>query len=366
METKQQNIDTTSVYVLIKDGNGMEIKHINFNNPEICPRQGIIEIEAMKKIDSERSVSNNASFAKFEDKRTGIVWGIPMRIHPHSKEITYKRMKLGNSVFFDRSIPDQAEMCCVLLKALELGKFRDTNGRPRFKVRDKEQDARKDIDLRSNRKKAAEIVESISYGEELKDIARNMGINPDIFSPLVLANEVAKAVEAKPKEFLDMYNSPTKPFLTILKNAQSMGVIEFNPLEGYKYSGMILGKTMDLAVTELSKKPDLAQSIATFTADKRAKGKDAVAPTVTLATKSEVDPEKEALKKRLAEMEAMLAEKNLSTPPVENNVTGEGGMEALREEAKALGVKGYQNHKITYANLKAKVDAKKASMDVVA
>jgi len=356
MENKQQNIDTTSEYVLIKDGNGMEIKHINFNNPNICPRQGIIEIEAMKKVDSERSVSNNASFAKFEDKRTGIVWGIPMTIHNFSKQITYKRMKLGNNVFFDRTIPEQAEMCCVLLKALELGKFKDTNGRPRFKVRDKEKDAMKEIDLRTWKRKAADIIDSIPYGDELKDIARNMGINPDIFSPLVLANEVSKAVELKPKEFLDMYNSPTRAFLSILTNAQSMGIIEFNPMEGYKYSGMILGKTSDLAVTYLSKHPDLAQSIATFTADKRTKGKEASIPVVKLPTA--VDPEKEELLRQLAEMKAKLADKNLSTPTVEK-IASEGDLEALRAEAKALGVSGWQVKKISYATLKAKVDAKK-------
>lgn len=361
METLTTAIDTTSEFVYFKDGNGMPIKHINFDNPKVCPRVGVIEIEAMKKVDSERPVSNNASFAKFEDTKTGIVWGIPMGIHPISKAIVYKRMKLGNNVFFDRTQKDQAEMCCVLLKALELGKFKDTNGRPRFKVRDKEQDARKEIDLRSYKRKAADIIESIPYGDELKSIARNIGVNPDIYSPLVLSNEVAKAVEAKPKEFLDMYNDPLRPYLTILTEAQAQAVIEFNPLEGYKYSGMILGKTKDLAVTELSKKPDLAQSIATYTADKRAKGKEAM-PVRELPKVQVVDEEKELLKKQLAEMRAQLAERTTikDTPKTE---AGEVDIEALRAEAKKLGVKGWQNHKISADSLKAKIDAKKREIE---
>jgi len=153
-----------------------------------------------------------------------------------------------------------------------------------------------------------------------------------------------------------MYNSPTRAFLSILTNAQSMGIIEFNPMEGYKYSGMILGKTSDLAVTYLSKHPDLAQSIATFTADKRTKGKEASIPVVKLPTA--VDPEKEELLRQLAEMKAKLADKNLSTPTVEK-IASEGDLEALRAEAKALGVSGWQVKKISYATLKAKVDAKK-------
>lgn len=368
METTNNTVDTTSEFIWIEDGNGMKHKHVNFNNPNICPRQGLIEVEAMKKTDSERSLSNNASYAKFTDPKTGIIWGKPTGIHNIGKNIQYLRMKLGNNTFFDRTQPEQAEMCCIILKAIDLGKFKDTNGRPRFKVRDKEKNAQAEIDLRSYKRKAVDIIETLPYGEELKDCARNMGINPDIYSPLVLGNELCNVVEggngkpSRAKEFLDMYNSPTKAYLTILKNAQSMGVIEFNPLEGFKYGGMNLGKTQELTIAHLVKNPDLAASINTFTLDKRAKGAEQnVIPTITLNTTTE-DPEKEELKKRLAKLEALLANKDLPTPVVENNRTTDGGMEALRAKAKSLDVKGWQVAKISYATLLAKVEAKEKEL----
>lgn len=368
METNNSStVNTTSEFVLIKDGNGMEHRHINFDNIEMCPRQGLIEIEAMKKSDSERSLSNNASYAKFTDKKTGIIWGIPTGIHNISKNIQYQRMKLGNNTFFDRTDPLQAKMCCIILKAIESNQFLDSQGRPRFKVRDKEALAQKEIDTRSYKKKAVEIIESIPYGEELKDCARNMGINPDSYSPIVLANELCNIVEgangrpSRAKEFLDMYNSPTKTYLTILKNAQSMGVIEFNPMKGFMYGGMDLGKTQELAIAYLVKNPSTAASINTFTLDKRAKGEEQTKVAAPLPFVTE-DPEKEALKKRLAEMELMLAEKNLSTQLVNKNIAPVQDMKALREEAKALGVVGYQVAKISYDNLLKKVNEKKAEL----
>src|SRR3990167_5196804 len=299
MENTENKIDTTSFFIMIKDGNQMPHKHVNFDNPEVCPRHGTIEIEAMKKTDSERSLSNNASYAKFVDKKTGIIWGKVTGIHNISKELQYQRMKLGNNTFFDRTNPLQAEMCCIILKAIESGKFSDSQGKPRFKVRDKELNAKSEIDLRSYKRKAVDIIESIPYGEELKDCARNMGINPDIYSPIVLANELCNIVEgsngkpSRAKEFLDMYNSPTKTYMTILKNAQSMGVIEFNPLEGFKYGGMNIGKTQELAIAHLVKNPDLSASINAFTLDKRAKGlAQTTGHVTTFQVINEVDEEK--------------------------------------------------------------------------
>ncbi len=367
MENVNNTVDTTSEFIWVADGNQMKHKHINFDNPNICPRHGMVEIEALKKTDSERGLSNNASYAKFVDKKTGIIWGKPTGIHNISKEIQYQRLRLGNNTFFDRTDPLQAELCCIVLKAIESGKFVDTQGRPRFKVRDKEMAAQKEIDTRSHKKKAVEIIESLPYGEELKDCARNMGINPDVYSPMVLANELCNIVEGangktpRAKEFLDMYNSPTKTYLTILKNAMSMAVIEFNPMEGFKYGGMNIGKTQELAVAHLVKNPDLAASINTFTLDKRAKGVEANKVVTSLPIIGE-DPEKEALKKRLADMEAKMAElteKKLSTDDVDKK-SDEILLEEKRQEAKALGVTGWQVKKISIETLQAKIDAKKA------
>lgn len=371
MET--QKTDTTSEFIWMEDGNGMKIKHINFDNPNICPRHGLVEIEALKKSDSERTLSNNASYASFTDRKTGIVWGKPTGIHNIGKYIQYRKVKLGNNTFFDRTVPEQAEMCCIVLKAIELGKFKDPSGRPRFKVRDKEIQAQADIDLRSWKRKALDIIESIPYGDELKDIARNMSLNPDVYSPIVLANELCNIIEGKEKpsrakEFLDMYNSPTRSYLTILKNAQSMGVIEFNPLEGFKYGGMNLGKTQELAISHLVKNPDLAASIAAFTKDKRERGTEA--NVYVKAATPQVDPEKEELKNRLKELEALLKAQVQNSKPVTNvlpdvTVTVSGDMDALRKEAKELGVSGWQVAKISYEKLKAKVDAKKAEAETV-
>lgn len=358
--------DTTSTFIWVEDGNGMKFKYVNFDNPNICPREGIIEIESMKKKDAERSLSNNAGFASFTDHSTGIIWGIPTGIHRISNQIQHQRIKLGNSTFFHRDNQDEAKKCAIILKAIELGKFKDTNGRPRFKIRDKEKSAQENIDARTNRRKALDIVEGLTYGDELKDIARNLGIDPDTLSPLVLADRVATAVELKPKDFLEMYNSPLRPYLTILKNAQSMGVIEFNPLDGFKYGGYLLGKTQDLAITELSKKPDMANSIAAQTAQKRQASIHAtqVIHKLPIETKSSREME---LEKELAEMKAMIMAKKTdepSLPKEEVKVSDDfnGDMERLRAKAKALGVKGWHIPKTSYATLLAKVIAKEAEV----
>lgn len=369
MENTENNttIDKTSAFVWIKDGNGMPHKHVNFDNIDICPRHGMIEIEAMKKSDSERLLSNNASYAKFTDKKTGIIYGKPTGIHGISKNIQYQRMKLGNNTFFDRTDPLQAELCCIILKAIESNQFVDSQGRPRFKVRDKEAMAQKEIDTRSYKKQAIAIIESMPYGEELKDCARNMGINPEAYSPLVLSNELCNVVEgvngksSRAKEFLDMYNSPTKTYLTILKNAQSMGVIEFNPMKGYVYGGMDLGKTQELAIAFLVKNPSTAASINTFTLDKRAKGLEQVRTVISPLPILHDNSEVEALKKQIAEMKLALysKEKDLPEAPVDGK-RPIVDMDALRQQAKALGVKGWQVAKISPESLQSKIDAKLA------
>jgi len=366
MEQQGNQVDTTSTFIWVEDGNGMKHKYINLDNPNICPKEGVIEIESMKKKDSERNLSNDALFSGFTDLSTGIIWKIPVGIHNTGKHIQHQKIKLSNNVFYDRSIPDHAKKCAIITKAIEMNKIKDTQGKPRFKLRDKEKDARANIDLRSWKKKAIEIIEGIPYGEELKDIARNFGIDPTIFSPLVLADKLATAVEAKPKEFLEMYNSPTRPFLTILTNAQSMGIIEFNPMEGYKYGGLILGKTKELAVTELSKKPDMAQSIAALTLQKREQSTHSIqsykAPVIEKSAR-ELE-----LERRLAEMEAKLKdvpnEKIQNSTPIDDEFGGD--MAKLKKRAEELKIRGWQAPKTKYETLLVKVrEAEKASVETV-
>lgn len=362
----QTKRNITDEYYIMLDGNGMEHKYINLDNPNICPRKGIVELEALKKKDHQLILKNQVSISIFNDRDTGIIWAIPIGIDQTSKQIRHKRIVLGPNTFFDRSVKDQAEMCAIMLKCLENGVPSTSNGRPQFKVRDKEKQARIEMDNRSMRRKALDIAEGLGYDEELRGIATNLGIITQGTSYLVLHNKVCSYAETNPKEFLDMYNDPNREYVLILNKAKEMGIVEHDITLGWKFNGLILGQTQSMAANELRKKPDLAQSISTITNERKA-----VTPTFEPAkVKAEEvfkpNDETAELKRQLAEMkaamEAMMKSNSEKLSTGAEEASEEDEMKALRKEANELKIMGANAPKVKKETLIAKIAEAKAKL----
>lgn len=76
-------------YKVVKDGNNLEYKILNFENPDLCPRSGIIELEPL--ITSRRHL-NRVSFRVFNDKELGVLVGIPIGIDDKTKKLSSRRL----------------------------------------------------------------------------------------------------------------------------------------------------------------------------------------------------------------------------------------------------------------------------------
>jgi len=353
----------TELYYIVEDGNGMQHKYVNLENPDICPRAGIVELEALKKKDHQLILKNQVSITRFDDKETGIIWAIPIGIDHVSKQIRHKRIVLGPNTFFDRSIKDQAEQCAIMLKCMANGIPSTNNDRPRFKVRDKEKQARIDIDTRNMRRKALDFAEALNYGEELTGIAMNLGIQTQGVSDLVMHNKVCAYAESNPKEFLDMYNDPNREYVLILNKAKEMAVVEHDITLGWKFNGLILGQTLSMAANELRKKPDLANSISTLANEKKSATVNAMAPSVVKVAeiKSE-NSEVEELKRQLAEMKALMMANSEKLSTGAEDVPEEDEMKALRKRANELKIMGANAPKVKKETLIAKIAEAEAKL----
>lgn len=372
METTK--VDKDAIFYIMKDGKGMEHKIINLDNPKICPREGVIEIEAFKKQNLERSLDYNVKIGTIVDKKTGIIWGIPVGINKTSGDIMFQKITLKTQTYFDRSIEGQAKQCAIVLnsKIVEGSPNLPANSRPTFKVRNKEEQAKKNLDKKALAVQAYEIASKL-YGEELRDIARNLGIMPDAYSETVLSSEVVERAFANPDVFMSVWKDPNREFVTILKKACECNIIENNLQIGYLYNGFNLGKTEGQAVHCLKEKPDLAASIAVQTKARKEESLKAMQTPVYRTLSNVIPAEKEPVHNdELAELRKqnqMLMEllQKQNAKPVEQvtepAVGDEDEMKALRKRANDLKIPGANAPKMKKETLLAKIAEAEAAVN---
>lgn len=344
-------------FVIVRDGNGGEIKLLNLENDDLAPREGIVELVPLKYakgVNGKLRHENQATFSVIRDKRTGWLIGIPLAGYQGAnKEIKFEKIVITGSEFLDLSIPKQR------LKWICIKNSPFLKGSPNFlhssktvyEAVDRERQSVEFFVDRKNKRKAVDIAENL-HGPELIDMAIALGLDPNSMSTIQLEMAVIKYAENPEKvngkngaeRFLEIYNSDTRLELIILNRGIKTGVVSLTRIDGYTYNGVSMGFSEFEAVQFLKKNPQLLNSI-----DLRSKNVDDSSTKVADSTpkpvvKDEKDIELERLKRELAEARAMAAKSNsIAAEAVASKDIEEIDPELaeLLKEAKQLSIKAY-------------------------
>jgi hypothetical protein len=349
-------------YVVYKDGHGFEHKIVNFNNPKYCQRKGIIELEALKKSNKH---GNNKMFRKCMDKNTGLLWGFPTSINSETKELQFKAYWIEDKMTFDLSIPDQAIAWAIIKNSPFVEGSPNQHGKSVYKVIDRVKSAASEIDKRSQRRKAEDIIESLK-GEELFDTAYILGINVDANQNIfMITNEIYRIMENNPAEFLKLYNDPSRPYSIVFNKGLAKGiVIRDVKSQEYLYGSLPIGSTKEAAIKYLMDNVGIAGAINSKcdVLDEQSK------VSMNKMLNKDVD-ETEALK---AEIAALRAEKaKLTSEELKEEVVFEDKFstmvdlehEELKTKAKEYKISGYNLPTMTKEKLKSKVEEFEAKLE---
>lgn len=265
-----------SLFIIIKDRSNFEHKVINFDNNAICPRKGKREISSIKK--SSRHVSTS-SFTNIKDKETGIIYGIPQGIDQKTGELKFRRIIIEDHMFFDLSIESERKMFIVLSNAPFVADSPFGQGKPRFRIVNREKEAEKIIFIQKNKRVAEDIISELTT-VEMFDLGRNLGLPVDQMSDSMVQAELYEYVSRKPKpglgeksgaeDFLEMYHNSNREVITVLKRAMSVGAVKFELASGFVTSkGIPLGINESQAVRYLLSNTSLLLAL-----DQESKEKD--------------------------------------------------------------------------------------------
>lgn len=344
---------TQPYYVEVKDGNGFPTLHLNFDNPAICPRKGLIVLEPMKPTKRHNS---KMSMRAFTDKSSGtpVRAGIPIRIDKESGEYIYQQIQVVDREVLDLSIIGDAKkwavirLCPFLEGSPNLG-----TGVPVYKVYDEEKIAQRKLSERSVKRKATTIAEGL-YGRELTDMARACGISLIGRSETSLQVAVIDYAEDKPKEFMNLWDSPSRQENFIFKQALEMGIVN-QDTAGFLYRTQFLGHTESEVVEYLRSHPNVSIAISAMT-------KEMESDTVKALSNKEApkvgDDKDVLLNEKDAEIAALRKLLQANTSKVVEDSLKEDGppsqYDTLLADAKRLKIKG--SHLMSEENLKKAVD----------
>lgn len=383
-------------YRVIKDGNNNE-HHVAIVSHHIFAPQveGKVILEArrkdMERIDSER----NSRFRRVNDKATGLIFGLNPTIDALTKQITFRRIPMGAVLNFDLSNPQERIEWACISRATNVEGSPNQDGTPQYRVINSEKKAATGLERRANRKKAIDIAESLGV-EEMRGMALNLGINPDAYTHITLQYEFLEMIEKGEnwKKFMDVWEAGNREIITLFKRAEKCGIITWNPSMvkenntmkhmGFYYNGIHLGATDQQAIAYMSEPTNstLVGSINTLTIQREKDMKEGKERNEKLINSAAVNKESNgpSVADIKAEYEAKIAgmkadmelmkkeagfERNES-PKDKTNAPSQSNQEeyqALKAEAKALKIPGYQFIKITdVGKLKEKILEKKAQL----
>ena len=248
-------------YKLINADNknsGLKLRVFNFENPELCPREGVVEFVPTNR--SKRATNYlDFSFVYVADQDFYI--GIPAGYDDKTGKIKWQRIVIREDDVFDRSKPIEAMKCAVLLRSKYVAGSPNLGSRkPKYKVYDQEQEAVIYEQTRARKRKAELTADGLS-GQALVDMGFDIGLQVDKMSPRILYAEVGKYAERNPKEFLEIYENPLRKTLTILNRAIANGVITEERGLGFVYGAVPLGPNKEMATIFLKENESLCQTI---------------------------------------------------------------------------------------------------------
>ncbi len=324
-------------YILVAATNKNEtqkLKVANFNNPKYCPREGIVEIEA---IYQSKRHDNFLRFSTVYDRENDIYYGIPDGYDERTGNLKWKPIILHDAEVFDLRKRTDALTWAVLKNHYSVKDSPFAKGKPKYKVYDKEADARAFLMNDVKRQAAVEIARGL-YGEHLLEMCRAMGKDVESMSNVIMQVEAIKYAEKNPNEFMAIWDSPTRNELFVFKRALSFGIIKFDVGVGaYMYGGINIGQSEPRAVDWLKSNGPTCSTIDVITKEKMTESQKSMLQTKATASKPESKSEKEIeLERQIAALKAQLEKGGKPEGVVEEDPE----MEALKVEAELLGIKG--------------------------
>ena len=245
------------LYKIVKGPDNREYRVINFDNPDMCKRTGLIEIEVIRK-----KLEPEIKFSNAYDPDLDLYYGEILGYETNTKNPIWRQYSiLAYYKTYDLTKKaDSIEWKILSMQSFLIGSpF--AKGRPLIKKYDRESEAIKAIQESTIKAKAIEIINKQIPLNEMMDIYRVVkGSNPDGLSPVRLQYELIKAAESKPEEFYNAYMLKNKNLLVIFKRAEVYGLIS-SDIDGFKYMGQILGITQTAALEYLEKNPAILQKL---------------------------------------------------------------------------------------------------------
>lgn len=312
------------MFITVKDGFGYDVKIANLDHDIWAPRSGIVQIESLKR---NKRHTKNIIIKNSNDKESGAIFGINLGVDRVSKGLMWEKITLSDIEFFDLSKRKERQRYIVLSRHSTMEGSPNLFGEPLFRIIDKEKKANNYLVERSERKRSQEIVDNLTY-EQMIELAPAFGIDPAANSQAMLTEQICRIADMDHKKFLSVWDNPDRKGMTTFKRAIKNGLIEFDAINGYTYSGHQLGFTEPVAFKYLSSNVQLITTLDTLCKEKEKNSTYRASPIVP----QKVDPVTE-LEKALAERDRELAElrKLVATTP--------DPLSQLRAEAKELGIK---------------------------
>lgn len=246
------------LFIILKDGNGMEHKVCNMDHPDICPRKGTIIVTAIRK--SKRH-ETNFRFSNVRDRNSGIIYGIPQTIDTRTKELIFQRISLGDREEYNLENMQDAQIWAVVRmhQSMEGSPFQ--YGKAMFKVENREAEAEKTITKARERDRASSIAQQLK-GVQLIDMCRNLGIPPEHSSYNLMLAQILESANNDPKRFLEIWDNTNRNIITVLNRAKAVGLLKFDTMKGYLWrDGLPIGSNEMQAVDYLIKNNQLLSTI---------------------------------------------------------------------------------------------------------
>lgn len=359
-EIARGETDTKSFFKVLKDGNGVEIKVINLDNPNVCKRQGLVEVVPLR----ERKNSNNvviypsrATFKRFIDRETKCSVGIIEGIDPKTKEFKYKSIAIEGRRIYDLSdINDAQELACIKISPyLEGSPNQDRSSPPMFKIYDKEKQAHENLAKVKNRRKAEHAADSLT-GDLLDDMLKACGIGVIGMSEVSKQYAIIKYAEDHADIFLKHFESPTRAEAFLLKQAVEHDIVQNNTDVGFIYRTTVLGLNEQIAIEYLVGHPNISAAIQTLVDMK----KDETAKSNKVEKVIDTDAELQSAKDEVAKLRAELAKSVNKNAEAElgHSLDTDQEYEDLKLRAKNLKIKSW--HTKSKENLKKEVEEAEA------
>ena len=335
--------NTEDFYVEIKDGHGNPIRQLNFDNPNVCQRSGLIELIPMKE---RKGFENRVGFRRVTDRETKASIGIPERINYQTKEWEYRLITLiGRRVYDLTNDSDAKEWACIKYSPyLEGSPNQDRNAAPIYKVYDKEKIAIENVQRTRTKRRAEQIADQLQ-GEDLNDMMRACGMGITGMSEVMKLNAITQFAESEPETFLKHWESPTRKEAFLLKQAVDFDIVQSDLSVGFVYRTTHLGLNEQEAVSYLKAHPNISTALDTLIMQK--KSETTKSNTVKVVQNSSTkDAEIQAANDEIAKLKAELKAQANKTIAVESNSKEDGEspnptFDTLKARAKELGVKGW-------------------------